>query len=133
MIVEQHMLSEIQHNFVLTCGNDREPLFILYEETMRDVKGANLESVLQDLVLLVRRGFLRCIFRDEHGVTRACDDLSMEELKHYYSSRLEQDPEDDPRRPGYTLYGEYEFRMTTEGAAEAARECYRRYYPTDEG
>jgi hypothetical protein len=122
---QQDALSELEFHLLSATMDDREPLFILYSDTMRSgVKGANLGSILQALVKLVSLGFAKCFFDyGAGGKRKECNSLSIQDLRKHCSGRTENELRE------YLLdSGEYEFEATPEGRKEEAKEIYQKYY-----
>lgn len=120
---EEKKLNRLEHHLLSMQMDDIEPLFILYADTMRDIKGANLELILQALIKLVNMGFSKCI-QHKWGKWRPCKDLSIEKLRRRFAGLSEQ-----KRRKYPEYFCEYYFKITQKGRLEEIKDIYNEYYP----
>ncbi|HUV51759.1 MAG TPA: hypothetical protein VMW64_01625 [Dehalococcoidia bacterium] len=122
---QQNALSELEFHLLSSMVDDREPLYVLYSDMVRwGVRGADLESVLQALVKLVKLGFAKCLFDyGEGGKRKECNSLSIQDLQKHCSGRTEEELREYPLDSG-----EYEFEPTPEGRKEEAKEIYQKYH-----
>jgi hypothetical protein len=119
-------LNKIEHHLLSMQGNESEPLFILYADTIRDYKGATLDIVLESLIKLNTLGYSECIIKeeeDEKGKWRICNNLTIGDLKKRFKGQSE---EEKVNYPSHT--NEYYFQITDKGRKEEAKKIYDTYY-----
>jgi hypothetical protein len=120
---EKIILDRTEHHLLSMQMDDSEPLFILYADTVRDVEGATLDTVLEALIKLINLGFSKCI-QKKWGKWRPCENLTLEILKKRFKGLSEE------KKKQYPEYiSEYYFEITAEGRLEEAKEIYDDYYP----
>jgi hypothetical protein len=122
-------LNKIEHHLLAMQGNESEPLFVLLADTIRDIKGATLDLVLESLIKLINLGFSECIIKedeDEKGRWKACNNLTIDDLMKRFEGQSE---EEKLKYPKHT--NEYYFRITDKGRKEESNKAYDSYYPTD--
>jgi hypothetical protein len=120
-MAEELTLNRLEHHLLSMQVDDVEPMFILYADTVRDVKGADLDQVLQALVNLVEMKFSTSYLVEDRRGDKV--DITLELLR----KRFEGMSEDERRR--YPSIPEYYFEITPEGKVEEAKDVYSVYYP----
>lgn len=118
---KERILNRLEHHLLSMQGNESEPLFILYADTIRDVEGATLDLVLQALIKLVNLGFSKCILIN-FGKKQTCESLTFEDLEKRFEGLTEE------QKKEYPSGDEYYFETTDQGRIEEAKEVYNEYY-----
>jgi hypothetical protein len=122
-LAEEQILNHLEHNLLSMQVDDIEPLFILYADTIRDVKGATLDTILQALTKLMNLGYTQCT-RNEEGTWHPCNNLTFEDLKNRFEGQSEEEKKQYPMH-----VNEYYFQITDKGREEEAKTIYDAYYP----
>ena len=121
---EESVLNRLEHNLLSMQVNDIEPLFTLYSDTSRDVKGATLNLVLQALIKLINLGYSQCIRNNEEGTWYPCNNVTLGDLKKRFEGQSEEEKKQYPMH-----VNEYYFQLTDQGRIEEAKDIYDSYYP----
>jgi len=115
-------LNSIEHHLLSIQVDDIEPLFILYADTKRDIRGASLDLVLEALMKLIDIGFSECII-NRRGRWQQIKNLTLNDLKQRFESQSEEEKLQYPKHTN-----EYYFKITENGRIEEAKEIYKTYY-----
>ena len=117
------VLNRIEHHLLSMQVDDDEPLFILYADTKRDIRGTTLDQILKALVKLLGMGLSECLIKNG-GKWQKCENLTLSDLKRRFEGQSE---EDKLKYPIHT--DEYYFKITAKGKLEEAKKIYDAYYP----
>jgi hypothetical protein len=118
--VASPVLNRLEHYLLSKIVDDIEPLFILYKDATRDIRGITADLVLAALIKLVNSGYVECILKE--GSIWKSRVVTLSDLKN----RLRLPVKDSL---AYQLsQDEYYFKITTNGKAEEAEVIYYSYY-----
>jgi hypothetical protein len=116
------LLNKIEHHLLSMQVDDSEPLFILYADTKRDIKGTTLDIILTALIRLIYLGFSDCL-QEKEGKWQICENITLNDLK----KRFEGQSDDEQLK--YPIHiNEYYFKITQKGEEEENRDIYDSYY-----
>jgi hypothetical protein len=116
------ILNRIEHHLLSMQMDDSEPLFVLYSDTIRDIKNATLEKVLESLVKLIELDYSICE-QKKWGKWRLCTDITVEKLQKRFEGLSEI------KKRQYPEYkNEYYFKITSKGREEEVKDIYIDYY-----
>lgn len=103
--------------------NIPEPLYALYSDTKRDIKGTTIDLALRSLLNLVQLNFCTCLLDKGHEGWTVVDNLTLDNLRQRCNGYL------NSSYMGYPDVEEYWFKITDKGLIEESKDIYDEYYP----
>lgn len=122
-MTKETILSRLEHNLLSMQVDDIEPLYVLYSDTKRDIKGTTLEQILNALIKLVNMGLSECIIK-KRGRWQQCKELTVLDLMKRFEGQSEEEKIEYPMSAN-----EYYFKVTKKGRLEESKSIYDPYYP----
>ena len=121
---EHDELNKLEHYLLSKLTDDIEPLFILYSDSIRDIRGTSLDLILQSLINLINLNFSNCL-QKKWGKWRSCKKLTITTLQKRFAGLSEANRTKYPNN-----VAEYYFEITEKGRIEQAKEIYDKYHNT---